>query len=232
MTSDQEQRIALDSNPWLADTIFRPGEARYGMLASPVFVSDVLPELAGSKKILEVGGGYGRNAFAAAEKASIIFNLDISTTALQSLCDFMPLSLENRIIPIKGDARQIPFPAGYLDATYSYYASSAFSKEEAGKILKECFKVTRPGGRAIHNFLTFDDGEYGLGKKLEEDAFLQPDGQIVTFYQSMQEPIKLIENAGFEVYKALHTTENRQMEVRDILSDSWLVFAKKPIEAL
>jgi len=97
-----------------------------------------LPPLHG--KILDIGGGgegiIGRTA------EGEVYILDISEKELEEA--------KNRGARgkfIKGDARKMEFPDEYFDIVTSFF--SLMYMRDIGKVLKECYRVLRKGGKML-----------------------------------------------------------------------------------
>jgi SAM-dependent methyltransferase len=97
---------------------------------------------------VDVGGGTGHLAMELAKRTKLtVYNLDIDTDAIRLsgiLVD--EAKLRGRVLPIEGDALNLPFRDGFADLVVSR-GSIPFWPDRA-KGLQECYRILKPGGVA------------------------------------------------------------------------------------
>ena len=97
--------------------------------------------------ILEIGFGTG-HALAALAQTARVWGIDLSpgmlTVAEQHL---RRASLLDRVTLQLGDATSLPFPDGMFDAAFMSFTLELFPEAEIPRVLAECRRVLRPGGR-------------------------------------------------------------------------------------
>lgn len=213
--------IKLKNEYW--NSRFKEG-AIYGEEPSKV-MEIILPYLKKSKNSLVVGGGYGRNAAFLADHNIETKCIDISENAInlgKNLYKDKPnLHFEN--IGIR-DASEHEF-----DSVVSIYLLSLLDSEELDHLLEKIKKLLNINGKFICNFLSTDDEEFGLGKRIDKNTYLSDnDKQLIKFY-SKEEVEKLLQRHGFKITNLLKTEETRFIEVlnKKITTKSWLAICKK-----
>lgn len=189
------------------------------------FIKKISDYLTSSKKILVVGGGYGRNAIFLSKKGFEVTNIDISQKAISigkriydkiSNLKFKKMNLFNLQFKKK------------FDGVVAIYILSLFTETELSEIFKQINKTLVDDGKFCANFLSIEDDEFGMGKKIGKNLFLYDDGQLVKFYRK-NEIKSLFTKNGFTVNKIVKTEEKRYIDVlnKKINSKSWLVLSRK-----
>jgi hypothetical protein len=84
--------------------------------------------------------------------------------------------------------------------------------------------VIQPDGWLYVDFLDPDDAEYGCGRELEEDTFLDPDGVPIHF-SSWQEIMELLN--GFTVDRSTRSELNSASNRVRVMWTVWAVRSKK-----
>lgn len=97
---------------------------------------------------VDVGGGTGHLAMELAKLTKLtIYNLDIDTDAVRLsgiLVDEAGLS--GRVLPVEGDAQDMPFKDGFADLVVSRGSVPFWPDRAQG--LRECYRILKPGGVA------------------------------------------------------------------------------------
>ena len=84
------------------------------------------------------------------------------------------------------------------------------------------------GGKLCSNFLSIEDDEFGIGKKIAKNTFINRERQIIRFYDETE--IKnIFEAVGLIVDKISKIEEPRDSDTieKNIVSRSLVVFARK-----
>lgn len=95
---------------------------------------------------VEVGGSAGAFSMALAKLSHLtVYNLDIDAMALR-LCAVLvdEAGLTGRVIPIEGDALNMPLRDNFADLVFSRGSIPFWSDQVQG--LRECFRILKPGG--------------------------------------------------------------------------------------
>jgi len=177
-----------------------------------------------SKKILVIGGGYGRNAVFLSKKGFDVTSIDISHKAIS-----IGKSVYSGVLNLKFkkmDLFDLHFREKF-SAVVAIYIMSLFTEDELLKIFKQIHNIISKGGKFCANFLSVDDDEFGMGKNLGNNLFLYNDGQLVKFYKKYE--IKtLLNKHGFIIDEMLKVEEQRYIDIlnKKIKSRSWLVLSQ------
>ncbi len=116
------------------------------------FASKAL-QLKPGQKVLDLGSGYGRNAFALAQKNLQVYCLDLSPVLIKIAHD---LATENAypIHCIRADMRNIPALQKF-DAIVSFFTSFGYFQKEYDnlRVLKNVTLTLKPGGLFLLDYL-------------------------------------------------------------------------------
>ena len=179
-----------------------------------------------AKTILDIGGGYGRNAAYFAKKGATVTVTDISEKALK--IGKKNYGAMHNISFIKKDLLNLDFEKESFDAITGIYILNLFSKEELIQILGQLKNTLAAGGKLCSNFLSIEDDEFGIGKKIAKNTFINRERQIIRFYDETE--IKnIFEAVGLIVDKISKIEEPRDSDTieKNIVSRSLVVFARK-----
>jgi len=137
----------------------------------------------GIKKILELGGGQGRDAIYFAQNGFYVYVLDFSKTGLDLIKQkAKQLKLQN-ITTLQHDVRNaLPFKNESIEGCYSHMLyCMALTTGELEFISEEIKRVLKPGGLNIYTVRNIDDSHYRKGIHRGEDMY-ESQGFIVHFF--------------------------------------------------
>jgi demethylmenaquinone methyltransferase/2-methoxy-6-polyprenyl-1,4-benzoquinol methylase len=113
---------------------------------------DLLKARAG-ESVLELGFGTGHSLVSLAQAvgpSGKAFGLDLSDQmAKLAKANLAKAGLLDRAKIRCGDATQLPYPASSMDAVFMSFTLELFDTPEIPKVLGECKRVLRPGGRIV-----------------------------------------------------------------------------------
>ena len=138
----------------------------------------------GKIRILELGGGQGRDTLFFAQSGFDVYVLDYSDAGIKEIQNkARALGVSQNITAIRHDAREpLPFDNAFFDACYSHmFFCMAFTTHELEQICGEVERVLKPGGIHIYTVRNTDDPHYGKGIHRGEDMY-EVSGFIVHFF--------------------------------------------------
>lgn len=105
------------------------------------------------ESILEIGFGTGHSLVSLAKAVGPkgrVFGLDLSDKMAKITRENLAKAgLIERARIRCGDAAQLPYPAGSMDGVFMSFTLELFDTPEISKVLDECKRVLRPGGRIV-----------------------------------------------------------------------------------
>jgi len=115
----------------------------------PALAQQIVQDYGVTKGVcVDMGGGCGSLAMALAKITDLkVYVLDIDPAAVR-LCGLLAdeAGLRGRIIPVEGDAQDLPFRDGFADLVISRGSIFFWPDQLAG--LREAYRVLKPGGVA------------------------------------------------------------------------------------
>lgn len=171
----------------------KPSE--FGIGALKTFVAD------GSKRILELGCGQGRDTLLFLEEGPEVVAYDYSETCMRQLTEkARELGLDGSLTAEVRDVREgIPLPDESVDAVFSHmFFTMRLTEAELARIFRECRRVLKHGGLNIYSVRNVKDPHYMKGKHHGEDLWESQAGFVVHFF-SIEKVQRLAE--GYEILR-------------------------------
>jgi len=146
------------------------------------------------KKILDLGCGTGKHSIFLAQKGFSVYATDISLTGID-IAKKKAGSLNLNNIQFKQhDMRSIPFTNNFFDAVICTWTIYHGTLDEIQKTVSEMWRVLKPNGMVITDFLSISDSTYGIGKETERNTFLgakNKEEDVPHHYSTREELIRL-----------------------------------------
>jgi SAM-dependent methyltransferase len=138
----------------------------------------------GLRRVLELGGGQGRDTFFLAQSGFALDVLDYAAPGVEAMRrKARELGLSDQVNPAQHDVRRsLPFPDATFDACYSHMLfCMALTTAELDALSREIFRVLRPGGLCVYTVRNTNDPDFGRGIHRGEDLY-ENQGFIVHFF--------------------------------------------------
>ena len=138
----------------------------------------------GLRRLLELGGGQGRDAVYFASQGFEVQVLDYAESAVNVLtAKAQQLGIPHRLAALQHDVRDpLPFPDGSFDACYSHMLyCMALTTSQLGALSAEVLRVLRPNGVQVFTVRHTADPHYGTGTQRGEHMY-EVGGFIVHFF--------------------------------------------------
>ncbi|HUT26790.1 MAG TPA: class I SAM-dependent methyltransferase [Methanomassiliicoccales archaeon] len=153
----------------------------------------------GSRKILELGCGQGRDTCLFAREGFKVIALDYSESGICQIRERAEkMCLDPNLECVVQDVRAgIPLPDASVDAVYSHMLfTMELWEKEISFILKECRRVLKPGGLNLYSVRNDHDPHFGKGPNKGEDMWQNPIGFVVHYFS--EEKIRRLA-VGYEI---------------------------------
>jgi ubiquinone/menaquinone biosynthesis C-methylase UbiE len=163
---------------------------------------DLLKAIPG-ESVLEIGFGTGHSLVSLAKAVGPkgkVFGLDLSDQMIKVARDNLAKArLLERAKLSCGDATQLPYATESFDAVFMSFTLELFDSPEIPKVLEECKRTLRPGGRIV---------VVGMSRKAKHDPLLDVYEWTHKHFPNFVDcrPIyvrEALENEGFRIQKAL-----------------------------
>jgi len=128
----------------------------------------------GKKKILELGGGQGRDTIFLAQNGFEVYVLDYCETGVEAISEKAEtMNLSDSITAKCHDLRDpLPFADQEFDACYSHMLyCMAFTTSELELLSSEINRILKPNGLNIYTARNTNDADYGTGVHCGEDIY-------------------------------------------------------------
>jgi len=150
------------------------------------------------EKIVELGGGLGRDSIFFARNSIHVSTLDYSSIAIKTINKKASENKLSNFISAKiFDVRKkLPFKDNSIEACFSHMLyCMALSTTELKYLNNEICRILKPGGFNVYTVRNTDDGDYKNGIHIGENLY-ENDGFIVHFFS--EEKVRNIAD-GFNI---------------------------------
>src|SRR3989344_3552705 len=124
-----------------------------------------------STKILDLGCGTGRHSIFLAQKGFMVYASDISKTGIaitKKKAKSLNLNMKFKVF----DMKKIPYPTNYFDGVICIFTLGHGLLKDNKRTIDEIYRVLKPKGMIITEFMSIRDKTYGKGKEVENNTFL------------------------------------------------------------
>lgn len=159
----------------------------------------------GKTKILELGGGQGRDTIYFAQNGFQVYVLDYTDCGVTAIKQkAQELGLSNSITAIQHDARNpLPFDDDFFEGSYSHMLfCMAFTTQELEFLSQEVRRVLKPDGINIYTARNTNDAHFRTGIHRGENMY-EVGGFIVHFFdkemvEKLSEGFRILQLNEFE----------------------------------
>ena len=124
------------------------------------------------KIILDLGCGTGRNTIYLAQQDFSVYSLDASKTGIV-ITKKKAQELELTNIKYKvADIRKTHYPDNYFDAVICIFVLSHGLLKDNEDAINEIYRILKPKGMLVTEFMSAKDKTCGKGKKIEKNTYL------------------------------------------------------------
>jgi len=152
----------------------------------------------GVSRILELGGGQGRDALFLARNGFNVPVTDYSAEGISAITQSARTrGLSRLLTALCLDVREpMPFPDESLDACYSHMLyCMALTTPELEELSREIRRVLKPGGINVYSVRNTSDPDYGVGEYMGDNTYQVSDYQIHFFDRAAIEHLSV----GYEI---------------------------------
>lgn len=179
------------------DKIYKTqGEVQFDVLPTVRVATDVFKKY-GCKSVMDLGCGTGRHSIYLAKQGFKVYATDISETGLATTkLKAEKLNLDN-IKFKKHDMRDIPFETNSFDGVLCVWSTGHGSLEDSRRNVSEIYRVLKPSGVVVIDYVSKDDENYGKGVEIGKDTFInnvEGEENIPHHYSTIDELKKLYSN--------------------------------------
>ena len=201
------------------DRIYKDqGEVQFDVLPTVRVAADIFKRN-DCKSIMDLGCGTGRHSIYLAQQGFKVYATDISETGLEiTKSKAEKLNLSN--IEFKQhDIRDILYDNNTFDGILCVWTTGHGTLEDSRKNINEIYRVLKPNGVVVIDYVSIYDENYGKGKEIEKDTFInnvEGEENIPHHYSNIEELKELYSNFShveitpveyhfFDSYESKHT---------------------------
>ncbi len=134
------------------------------------------PSFKRQSAILELGCGVGRDAVFFAKQGHHVVATDSSVVVIQQdKKQFSDSGVGFFIVDMRKD---LPYETASFDVAYANLSLHYYSHEMTPKIIKEIWRVLKPGGIIAFACKSVEDVHYGNGEEVEKNVFVSATGHV------------------------------------------------------
>lgn len=147
------------------------GEVQFGVLPTVIIAKDIFKKN-DCKDIMDLGCGTGRHSIYLAQHGFNVYATDISDTGIEvTKAKANELNLTN-IQYKQHDMRDIDFSDDFFQGILCVWTTGHGNLEDARKNVNEIYRVLKPSGIVVIDYVSTEDINYGKGEEIDKDTFI------------------------------------------------------------
>ncbi len=224
---DTVERVGGEKKGWPWKTVLATNPEPWLQPSGDVvdFAADL--RWAGKERVYDLGCGIGRHTVYLARQGFEVYGSDIAGDGLAHTRQW--LEAENLTAEvITSDFTVIPYPDSYFDAVLAVNVIYHGVKEDVETCLSEVHRVLRPGGYFFITFKSKRSVEWGKGRRIDANTFVQIGGLedgIPHYFVDRKEVMRLM--GRFKVIRLEHKSERSEEEHRRKRNAHWTVRSER-----
>jgi ubiquinone/menaquinone biosynthesis C-methylase UbiE len=179
------------------DNIYKEqGEVQSEILPTAKIAADIFKR-SDCKRIMDLGCGTGRHTIYLEEQGFYVYATDISETGLEYTKSKATKLNLNNIEFKQHDMREIPYDDNSFDGILCVWTTGHGTLEYCGKNVSEIYRVLKPNGIVVVDYVSTADENYGKGEEIEKNTFInnvEGEENIPHHYSTIQELRELYRN--------------------------------------
>lgn len=172
------------------DKIYKEqGEVQSDVLPTVKVAMDIFKKN-NCKSVMDLGCGTGRHSIYLANQGFKVYAADISETGLEITKSKTEKLNLNNIEFKQHDMRNISFDNNFVDGILCVWTTGHGTLEDSRKNVNEIYRVLKPKGVVVIDYVSIDDKNYGKGKAIEKDTFIdnvEGEEKIPHHYSTIEE---------------------------------------------
>lgn len=179
------------------DRIYKDqGEVQFDILPTVRVATDIFKRN-NCKSILDLGCGTGRHSIYLAQQGFKVYATDISEMGLEITKSKAEKLNLNNIEYKQLDMRNISFNNNLFDGILCVWTTGHGVLEDFHKNVNEIYRVLKPNGVVVIDYVSIYDENYGKGIEIEKDTFInnvEGEENIPHHYSTIEELKELYSN--------------------------------------
>ena len=172
------------------------------------------------KKILDLGCGTGRNTLFFAQEGFLVYALDASKTGIDITKNkAKKLGLQNIKYKV-ADMKHTSYPDNYFDAVICIFVLSHGLLKDNEDTVNEIYRILKPKGMLVTEFMSAKDKTCGKGKKIENNTYLggmEDDPHMMHHYFTKKEINKILSKfTKFKISSKIYFGEVKAFDIEAI----------------
>ena len=146
------------------------------------------------EKILDLGCGTGRHTIFLALQGFLVYATDISPTGIAIAGEKAKALNLGNIHFQQHDMKSIPYPDKFFDAVLCIWTIYHGTLDKVRQTINESYRVLKPNGTVLTDFLSVDDSTYGTGREIERNTFMgekKTEEDVPHHYTTREELVQL-----------------------------------------